>query len=402
VRHALGALAALLVTATAAEAQDRLVGLRAITGGATYEQVQFGDVGLLQGTVGGDSIRVRRATQFTVPVSAAMPVGRSWTLDVTSVYAAGEVAYTGASGGAERTASLNGLSDVRLRATGRFFDDAFILTAGLNAPTGTTELDSLQLTALRVLAAPSLGLGAAPVGAGLSGTVGVLTAQQVGSWAIAAGVAYEVRGTYQPVAAFAAGAPSADFRPGNVLRLSAGLDGLVGPHRLSITATGDIFADDELRAPAGTTPLAAVKLGPVLGGDVQLQVAAPRVRELVLWTAARYRANYSRDGFTVENSNGTYFDGGVRAAIPLAVRSDLLLAVDGRQQSGLAIDQGLPTSGVTSGSVMLGFAHRVRGLSFQPFVRASAGTVQARGAARDRQRADFTGFTGGLVILSRF
>jgi hypothetical protein len=393
-----------LLGARSTEAQDRLIGLRALSGGGVFEQVQFGTDGLVQGAlVGGDSIRVKQATQFSFPISAAVPLGRSWNLDVTSIYSAGEVAFTPLAGGAERTATLSGLSDVRLRATGRFFDDALVFTAGFNAPTGATELDTLQLTALRVLAAPALAMGAVPVGAGASGTVGLLSAHRIGRWAAAVGVAYELRGTYQPVAALAAGAPSADFQPGNVIRVSAGLDGLVGRHRLSLTATGDLFANDELRgAVAGAPPLATVKLGPVLGGDVQLQVAAPRVRELVLWGAARYRANYARDGFTVDNSNGTYLDAGVRSAIPLAVRTDLVLAVDGRSHSGLAVDEGLPTSGVTSGTVTLGLAQRAGGLSLQPFVRASSGRVQARGAARDRQSADFTGFSGGLVIISRF
>ncbi len=397
--------ALLLLTATrTADAQDRLIGLRALSGGGVFEQVRFGDAGLVQGAlVGGDSIRVKQATQFSFPVSAAVPLGRSWNLDVTSIYSAGEVAFTPLAGGAERTATLSGLSDVRLRATGRFFDDALVFTAGFNAPTGATQLDTLQLTALRVLAAPALAMGAVPVGAGASGTVGLLSAHQIGSWAAAVGVAYELRGTYQPVAALAAGAPSADFQPGNVVRLSLGLDGLVGRHRLSLTATGDVFTNDELRgAVAGAAPLATVKLGPVLGADAQLQLAVPRLRELVLWSAARYRANYARDGFTVDNSNGTYFDAGVRSAIPITVRTDLVLAVDGRSHSGLAVDEGLPTSGVTSGTVTLGFAQRIGGLSLQPFVRTTAGRVQARGAARDRQSADFTGFSGGLVIISRF
>lgn len=398
-----GALLSFTATRTA-EAQDRLIGLRALSGGGVFEQVRFGESGLVQGAlVGGDSIRVKQATQFSFPVSAAVPLGRSWNLDVTSIYSAGEVAFTPLAGGAERTATLSGLSDVRLRATGRFFDDALILTAGFNAPTGATHLDTLELTALRVLAAPALAMGAVPVGAGASGTVGLLSAHQMGNWAAAVGVAYELRGTYQPVAALAAGAPSADFQPGNVVRVSLGLDGLVGRHRLSLTATGDLFANDELRgAVAGAAPLATVKLGPVLGGDAQLQLAVPRVRELVLWSAVRYRANYARDGFTVDNSNGTYFDAGVRSAIPLTVRTDLVLAADGRSHSGLAVDEGLPTSGVTSGTVTLGVAQRVGGLSLQPFVRTTAGRVQARGAARDRQSADFTGFSGGLVIISRF
>ena len=404
VRRLTAACAATLALAATAGAQDRLVGLRAISGGATYDQVSFGGDGLLQGgLLGNDSVRLTRASQLTVPVSAAVPLGRLVTLDVTTLYGAGEVAFTPAGGGAERTVSLSGLSDVRTRLTARFLDDAFIVTAGLNAPTGATALDTEQLAALRVLASPALALGASPVGAGLSGTVGVLSARQVGRWAVAGGVAYERRGTYQPVAALVAGAPSADFQPGSVVRLSLGLDGFVGRHRLALTATGDLFGEDQLRGPtAGAAPVATVQLGPVLGADAQLQVAAPRFRELVLWSAARYRAAFARDGFTVDNSTGTYLEGGVRSALPVAARTDLVLALDGRQHSGLAVDEGLPTAGVTSATATFGLSHRVQRLAVQPFVRLSAGRVQARGNARARQQADLTGFGGGLVIVTRF
>jgi hypothetical protein len=392
------------IPTASASAQDRLVGLRAVSGGAVFEQVRFGDTGLLQGPLGRqDSLRVTKAAQFTIPLSAAMPLGRSWTLDLTTVYSTGEVSFTPASGGAERTASLSGISDVRVRTMGRFFDDALILTLGVNAPTGRTELDALQLTALRVLAAPALALGTSALGAGPSGTVGLLSARQVGSWAVAAGIAYEYRGTYQPVSALVAGAPSADFQPGGVIRASLGLDRLLGKHRLTLSAAGDLYQADELRgATAGAAPLATVQLGPVLSADAQLQLGVPRLRELTLWSAVRYRSNYSRDDVTVDDSNGLYLDAGLRTAVPLARRTDFVLSLDGRYQSGLAIDEGITTAGVTAAGLTLGFSQRAGNLIFQPFARGTLGSVQARGNARDSQQANYTGFAGGLVIISRF
>jgi hypothetical protein len=397
-------LTALCCFVNAANAQDRLVGLRALSGGAVFEQVRFGGEGLLQaGVAGADSARITGATQITFPISAAMPLGRNFTLDITTIYSAGEIRFAPAAGGAERTASLTGLSDVRVRTSGRFFDDALIFTFGLNAPTGRTELDSSEVAALRVLAAPALALGAVPLGSGLSGTVGMLTAQQAGPWAIAAGIAYEYRGTYQPVAALTSGAPSADFQPGGVIRLSFGADRLLGKHRLTLTAAGDLFQADELRgATASSAPLAKVQLGPIYSVDAQLQLGVPRLRELTLWSAVRYRSNFSRDDVTVDSSNGIYYDGGIRSTIPLSPRTDFIVALDGRYHSGLAIDAGLPTSGVTSTSATLGFSQRLGALALQPFVRASVGRVQARGAQRDAQQADLTGFAGGLVIISRF
>ena len=404
-RLALALLAGLgTLGASRAQAQDRLVGLRAVSGAAVFEQVRFGGDGLLQSPlVGQDSIRITGATQLSLPISAATPIGRHWTLDVTTVYSSGEIRFTPAGGGAERTAALSGISDVRVRTTGRFLEDGLIFTLGLNAPTGQTELDSAQLSAVRVLAAPALALGASPIGAGPSGTIGLLSAQRLGGWAVAAGVAYEYRGTYQPVAALVAGAPSADFQPGGVIRVSLGLDRLIGNHRLSITAAGDLYQPDELRgATTGDAPLATVQLGPVLSADAQLQLGVPRLRDLILWTAARYRSDYSRDGVSVANTNGVYLDGGVRTTVPMSARTDVVLALDGRHHTGLAIDEGLPTSGVTSGTFTLGLSRRVGGVAIQPFARGTLGAVNARGRARNRQQADFSGFAGGLVIISRF
>src|SRR5690606_4468414 len=142
--------------------------------------------------------------------------------------------------------------------------------------------------------------------------------------------------------------------------------------------------------------------GPVLSADAQLQLGVPRVRDLTLWSAVRYRTNYSRNDITVDDSDGMYLDGGVRTTIPLGARTDVVLAANGRYHSGLAIDEGLPTCGVPSGTLTLGMSLRLGMLSVQPFARGTLGNVNARGMARDRQQASFTGLTGGLVLITRF
>lgn len=388
-------------------AQDRLAGLRTVTAGAVLEQVRFGGDGLLQAPLlGNDSIRVRRASQRSLPLSATWTLGPRWLVDLTAVHTSGEVTYTGRDGGPERKATLAGPSDVRLRVTGRFLDDALVLTAGANAPTGSTALDASELTALRVLASPALAMGTPAVGAGLSGTLGLLTQRRMGAWVLAGGAAIEWRGDFQPVASLVAGAPLLDLRPGNALRLSASLDGPLGRHRLAITASGDFFASDELRSPTqvggSSAPLATVTLGPVMGADAQLQLVGARGGDVVLWTSARYRAGFARNGLTVSGSDGVYVDGGVRARQPLARRTDLVMALDGRFHTGLALDQGLATSGVAGGTGTIGVAHRVGGVSLQPFVRASGAALRARGPSPGRPRTNVSGVTGGFVILTRF
>jgi hypothetical protein len=388
----------------ALHAQDRLLGLRAAGASVSAEAVWFGGAGVPQASVvGGDTVRLTRATQLSVPITAVTPLGGNWSLDATTVYATGSVQLEGApsSGARRRTATLAGLSDVRLRATGRLFDERLLITAGANLPTGRTALDAEQLTALRAIAAPALGMLAPPVGQGPSGTLGVLLARQAGAWALAGGVSYEVRGEFAPVSALVAGAPSIDFRPGNVVRGSLGADRLVGRHRVSAAFSADVFAEDRLRAggaPASTADLAQVRLGPVFTSDVQLQLAAPRVRELVVWGTNRWRARFSRDGVTVPGSSGNYLDGGLRTSLPVAARTDYFLAGDARWHTGLDLDDALATAGVAGGGLTFGLSQRVGILTVQPFVRGQAGRLRFQRAAD----ASFTGGTAGLTILTRF
>jgi hypothetical protein len=391
----------------ALSAQDRLIGTGIIAAGATADVISFGGVGYQQPGVGGrDSIRLRSIEQFSVPVSLALPIGTAWTVDVQSAFSYARLTFDPklGSSGPRTTSTLYGPTDVRVRATGRLFNDAITFTAGGNVPTGKTELTNSNLTVLRAIAAPALGLGTPPVGAGPSGTVGLVAAKQILGWAVAVGGSYELRGTYQPIAAIAAGSPSVDFQPGNVVRGSLGLDRLIGGHRVSLTGAVDVFSDDELRNPAtgsAAAPLATVTLGPIFTTDVQIQFAVPRVREFVLWGSNRYRTRYERDGREVAGTSGNYFDGGLRTSIPISGSTDLLFTGDGRMHSGLAINQGLATSGVISGGGTLGLVHRAGTFTIQPYLRAQGGQLRPR-ITGTAPRTAFFGGTAGLVIATRF
>jgi hypothetical protein len=415
-RFVLPGLAALGVglacSTQSASAQERLVGSRTSGVGVSYEHVNFGGAGLLQSAFAGiDTARVKSVDQFTLPITASTPLGAgSWRLDVTTLYASGQVTFSDRLvPGGTRTAKLSGISDVRTRATGRFLHDAVVMTVGLNLPTGQTTLDGSEFSTLRIVASPALGLGSSPVGSGLSGTVGLVFAQQVGPWSLAYGSSYEARGKYQPVAALIAGTGASDFLPGGVLRLSLGADRLVGTHRLSIAAAADVFADDRLRGAAiedsatiTTLSESRVRLGPVLSGDVQLLIAAPRFRELLAYSSFRWRAPYSRDGKTVERSSGQYLDAGTRAVLPWGPQRGVILSADARWHSGLGVDQGLPTAGVTSGALSAGLQIERGLLSFYPYVRAQGGSLRQRSAQVESGSQSFLGAGGGLVIVSRF
>lgn len=402
--RAVGVVAALLPAV--AGAQERLVAERSVAVGASWERITFAGAGLPQASFAGlDTTRVSRSTQLTLPIAASSPLAEGWRLDVTALYGTGAVQYRGTDGSAQE-AVLRGVSDLRVRATGRLLRDNVVVTLGANAPSGRTELDRDEFSALRVLAAPALGLSSAPVGAGASGLVGLVVAQEVGGWAIAYGTSFEARGRFQPVAALIAGTGTADFLPGSVVRASLSADRLVGQHRLSLAAAADVFGNDRLRGgvPNDSAGLGEtrVRLGPVFSGDVQLHLAIPRVRELLAYGAYRWRAPFARDGRTVEGSSGQYLEVGARSAIPLGAGRDAVVAVDGRWHSGLAIDQGLPTAGVASAGATAGVQWSRALFSVQPYVRGQLGTLTQRAPLQPRVTQSFVGVGGGLIVVTRF
>lgn len=387
-------------------AQDRLVGSRVLAAAATIEGVSFGSDGYMQpGTLGGDSISLKSIQQYSVPISLVLPLGSQWTVDLQSAFVQSRLTWAeaGSSATENHETSLSGMTDVRLRATGRLLDDAVVLTAGVNLPTGQSELDGNGMTVLRATAAPALALGVPPVGAGPAATLGMVYAREWLGWAVAVGASYETRGKYQPVAAMAAGLPSLDFKPGNVIRGSLGLDRLIGAHRLSITAAADVYGNDKLESESSgySDSFASVQLGPIITTDLQLQLAIPQFREFVVWGVNRYRSRYEQNSIGVEGTNGNYFDAGVRTTSALSANTDVLVTADMRMHSGLASSQGLATSGVTAFGATAGLVRRSGGLSFQPYLRAQTGTLRPRESGT-AANTSFTGFSAGLVIVTRF
>lgn len=396
----------LFVVATRVSAQERLVRQRVAGTSATYESISFGGDGLLQtGFAGIDTTRIAGVEQFSVPVTFGTPIGAAWRVDVTALYASGTVRYREKNATRTRSATLSGISDVRARATGSIIADRLFLTIGANIPTGRTSLTGMEFSVLRILAAPALGMGSSPVGAGASGTIGLVYARSIAGWEMAAGASYEHRGTFQPVAAFSAGAPSADFKPGAVVRASLSADRIIGGHRLFLALTSDRFASDRLTGvPAATAPvgeLATVRLGPVYSADAQLQFAVRSLREFLVFSSYRWRSEYQREGETVPGSSGYYLDIGSRAAFPLRAQTSLVVALDGRVHSGLGVDQGLPTSGVASAASTVALDVRHGGLSLQPFVRVQAGSLEQRGAVASGTKT-FRGAGLGMSVVTRF
>ncbi len=387
-------LGLMLTVASAADAQERLVGARSIMLAPVFEMWSFS--GDLRQPVddGADSLLIGDASQWSLPISVFIPMGARWSVDVAAAYASSEV--TLGEGAEERTFSLAGPTDTRVRVTGRFANDNVLLTFGLNAPTGSTSLDNDEIAALRIVGAPAIGAQIPTLGTGLGGTAGVVFARPVGDWAWAFGASYEMRSEYAPLAVVG-GIAAPDFNPSDVVHVSLGTNGLVGRHEMTLGFSADLFAEDKLTlGTSGSVP--ATRLGPIYTLEWEMRFAAPRFRELALSVVERYRSSYEQGGDEVANSSGNYLDIGLRGATPIGTRTDLLLAVAGRHHTGLDSDHTLASAALASGIVSVGLAHSFSGgYVLQPFVRGQLGKVESGDA-----EADLTGFGVGVGFGRRF
>lgn len=384
-----------------AHAQDRLVGAGRLSTGVMAEGMRFkGLLRLDQGTA-GDSVVVRELGQLLLPVSAVMPLGPSWTLDLSTHYTA--TAVTVEAGGQARRTHLAGPGDVRLRVVGRVRDEAVLVTAGLNLPSGMARLTPDGVDALRVGAAPMLGLGSPPATSGAGGTLGVVLARSIKGWAVAAGSSYEQRGRFQPVAARLLGTTPESFTPGGAVRATLGADRLLGAHRLMVNAAANLFLDDILTAPeAGAT--SRVRPGEVLSLDAELQLAVPGLRETALWGSVRRRGAFARNGVPLAGSQALYVDGGWRGSVPVQAGLDVVTALDVRWQSGMLVNPGVLTMGGTAATGTLGLSWRHRGRALEPFVRAQGGNLRQRLGRNSLPLADsdFFGMTVGVLLSTPF
>ena len=147
------ALAAALVTIAAAAPRAQLPfdGKTGWSVGPTAQAWSFG-------CCSNDTVpaSLKGAQQFTLPLSGAFAIGKRVLLDGYVAYVMGNATMRDSGGIGGGTARVNGFTDMTVRAGIKLHGDDAMITAGVNLPTGLTDLYSSQFTAMRVLGAPVL------------------------------------------------------------------------------------------------------------------------------------------------------------------------------------------------------------------------------------------------------
>jgi hypothetical protein len=393
------ASAALLVGADSAHAQQRLLDVRSVSTGIVAENWSFN-----RATPNGGAASVVSASQFTVPVTAIVPVTGAWAFDAYVAYAHGAVTVDRGGTIGQETLTLSGVNDAKLRLVGKLHGDNLMLTLGASLPSGTTALSPSELEALSVLASPALRFRTPTLGNGPSGTGGLVVAGTKGSWALAMAGSFEKRGDYAPAEALTAGLDRPALKAGDAFHVSFGADRLLQSARQTFSLIGDFYTNGSLRDPGAAVTDVNFRLGPSVTATYQTQAAFENV-ESMLYVLERYRGNYSVGGVTVGNSWRSESEIGLANAILVSPELSVRVGLDSRFHTASSLrtpDETIgsfATAGILAGGATIGLQYSSAGgaLVWEPFVRGQIGQVDFGGPVRHA-----TGASAGLTISARF
>lgn len=322
-----------------------------------------------------NGLSVTDVRQLAVPLRFRTVLGDRWTFDVSGAATGSSVSAK--SGDTVRTLSLNGLTDLRMRVSGAVIGDGVVATAGVNVPTGATRLNGDQATVLQTIGAPALRMPISSLGMGPGATVGLIAAQEAGSWALAAGASLEARSEYTPIdLTLASGSSPTKIAPGKALHLTLGGDRALPSGHFAVLLVGDAYTSDQITT--GATPSTSnYKLGPQATGVMRLDVAPDGWREVGTNVAVRYRSQYTDGtGAQVAGSSATYVDASMSGIKGGARGVGVILGMDARFQTGFTAADGLVGAGVGAGGLTLGLEFPGTKTVFRIAARGQAGALK--------------------------
>lgn len=265
----------------------------------------------------------------------------AWRADLSGAGAFGAVHLSDGEGS---LAKIYGPTDAKVRVSRTIFDEASMITLGVNLPSGKVKLNSSETTALQALAAPSLQMPVAMFGTGFGATLGAVHAIHGDDWAMAFAASGEKRSEYSPIAlALGSGASDTRITPGMAAHLSVGYDRTLGANRVSALLVGDFYGKDLLQVGAASSDTSSnYTLGPQVTGSVQYLFGNADWREGVMAIGARARTEYSdATGKKVAGSSGKYLEASVGTVRGGPLGAGFVMGADVRWQSGLSFSDAL-------------------------------------------------------------
>lgn len=193
----------------------------------------------------GSGATEKHIDQYSSPLAWIVPMSKTFTLDISTSYAASTVT----SGGAV-TSSIAGLTDTQVRGSWVLFDQHAAFTVGLNLPTGKYTINANQQEAAGQIGNAFLLMPVGGMGVGPGGTMGLAVAQRLGDWNL--GVSGSVRKTGR-FDAYQLTSGVLRFQPGDEYRLRIGVDRPVGKGSFNGSINYSKFGSDVIDSSAFAT-----------------------------------------------------------------------------------------------------------------------------------------------------
>lgn len=178
-------------------------------------------------------------SQLVSPIAVVLPVGDHLSFDVATAYASSRVEMKGATAG---SSSVSGLTDTQLRGSYVFGEDAVVLTAGLNLPTGQATANEKQFLAAQNISNDFLLFPIGTMGAGFGATGGIALARPLGAWNLGVGGSFRHSADFAPFE-YNDG-QKAHYQPGDELRVRLGVDRSFGVSSAMFGATYSSYGND--------------------------------------------------------------------------------------------------------------------------------------------------------------
>ena len=175
-----------------------------------------------------------KINQFTIPVNGFIPLGDNFE---TQVYVAGSSNDFSRPG---NDYSLSGLSDFRIQASHSFSNDRFLMSLGLNLPTGKKELDQTKERAIiDLLSENYLAFPLRRFGEGFGFNLLLGGATMLGAMRCGGGVMYQYNGSYTPYT------NDENYKPGDFFSVNANANMKFGKTTLTTDVIYTNYASDK-------------------------------------------------------------------------------------------------------------------------------------------------------------
>jgi hypothetical protein len=151
--------------------------------------------------------------QFMSPIGGFIPLGENFE---ASFYVAGSSNKLNLP---QKEMNLSGLSDCHLQINHSFLNDAFLLSGGVNLPTGKKNLDlAEEWLVMEYLSQDYLAFPMSRLGEGFGCNILAGVAFSTGAMQCGAGAMYQYTGTYEPYK------DAGEYNPGDVYSANVGAD----------------------------------------------------------------------------------------------------------------------------------------------------------------------------------